>query len=514
MNPNTPSGYGLGLRSQHWNEVLETTPCEVEWFEIISENFINTQGYPRDVLAEIRSHYPVVMHGVSLSIGSADALNHDYLTRLKALADWLQPAWISDHICWTGIHQKNTHDLLPLPYTQDSLVNCVNKIDEVQEFLGRQILLENPSNYMEFAANEMPEWEFVTALLERADCKLLLDINNIYVTCFNHRLNPKTYIDAIPAHRIGQIHLAGHAHQGTHIIDTHDAPVNDEVLALYAYAIRTKGVAPTMIEWDANIPSFATMLAELNRVKSFAEIEKLPNFTAEIPHETTNAEPFSTLMQHFQTSVLQRSEPKNWVQDKPEFSAAQQMNVYHYAYRKQLFDAVTGEYAQTQNAMGEESFSIAVRSYIEQTPSQFYALEPYIVQFAQFVKSYAPKYFALAFEEAEISQLRQQPQPQTLTPHAFSALPPEQFLQHNLTLTEAVKLLPKILLLCEKLEVYRTPVIPLEYTVLQAIHQSESLEVAIHRLYDQDHCTAENVLPTVQQVLMDFLPKRVFKALP
>lgn len=258
-------GFGLGLRPDHYDDILESSPQGVEWFEIISENFMEAhQGY-RDFLSDLRERYPVVMHGVSLSIGSTDTLNLDYLKKLKNLADFLEPPWISDHLCWTGVNGQNTHDLLPVPYTDDTLQHIVGRIKQVQDILGRNIILENPSTYLEFNSSNIPEWEFLALMAEKSDCGLLLDVNNVYVNCFNHGYNAKTYIDSIPAERIVQIHLAGHKNLGSHIIDTHDNYVVDEVWKLYSYTIKNKGMISTMIEWDDNIPEFSVLIAELKK---------------------------------------------------------------------------------------------------------------------------------------------------------------------------------------------------------------------------------------------------------
>src|SRR5271170_3151945 len=222
-------GFGLGLRSPHYDLIVEQRPKTVDWFEIISENFLESHKGYWDFLADLRRDYPIVMHGVGMSIGSTDPLNRDYLEKLKTLADFLQPPWLSDHLCWTGVHGKNTHDLLPVPYTEESLRHIVGRIRQVQDILERRILLENPSTYVEFADSKMPEWEFLARMAEEADCGLLLDINNVYVSAFNHGYDAKTYIDAIPQERIVQIHLAGHENFGTHIVDTHDHPVIGEV---------------------------------------------------------------------------------------------------------------------------------------------------------------------------------------------------------------------------------------------------------------------------------------------
>lgn len=263
-------GFGLGLRAPHYDIILDTRPKAVDWFEIISENFMETHKGYWDFLHDLRRDYPIIMHGVSLSIGSTDALDRDYLKKLKALADFLQPPWISDHLCWTGVKGKNTHDLLPLPYTEESLKHTVSRIKEVQDVLGRNILLENPSTYVEFKTSHIPEWEFLTRIVEEANCGLLLDVNNIYVNSFNHGYDATTYIDAMPADRMVQIHLAGHRNLSTHIIDTHDDHVVDEVWKLYAYTIRRFGAVSTMIEWDDNIPEFNVLLAELDKARAAA----------------------------------------------------------------------------------------------------------------------------------------------------------------------------------------------------------------------------------------------------
>jgi uncharacterized protein (UPF0276 family) len=270
MTQHTNIGFGLGLRAPHYSSILETRPKQVDWFEIISENFLEAhQGY-WDFLADLRADYPIIMHGVSMSIGSTDPLNFEYLAKLKKLADFLEVPWLSDHLCWTGINNKNTHDLLPVPYTEEALNHIVSRIKQAQDFLGRQLVLENPSTYLEFKNSNISEWDFIIAMLEQADCKLLLDVNNVYVSAYNHGYDAKKYIDAIPGRRITQIHLAGHNNFGTHIIDTHDDHVTDAVWDLYSHTIKTKGNFSTMVEWDEKIPEFPTLIAELNKARNFA----------------------------------------------------------------------------------------------------------------------------------------------------------------------------------------------------------------------------------------------------
>ena len=262
-------GFGLGLRPRHYNSFL-AQPLAVDWLEVISENYMVQGGKPLAMLDRIRADYPIAMHGVSMSIGSVSPLDHGYLQRLKALADRVQPMWVSDHLCWTGVHGTNLHDLFPLPYTEEALRHVAARVREVQETLGRRLVLENVSSYIDYASSEMSEWAFLTALAEEADCLLLLDVNNIYVSGMNHGFDPRDFIDGVPAHRIQQIHVAGHSNLGDVIIDTHDAPVPDEVFDLYAYACRRFGPVSTMIERDDSIPPLEDLIVELDRVRAVA----------------------------------------------------------------------------------------------------------------------------------------------------------------------------------------------------------------------------------------------------
>jgi uncharacterized protein len=262
-------GFGLGLRTDHYHEILETKP-KVDWFEALSENYMVPGGKPHYFLDKIRADYPMVMHGVSLSIGSTTAFDQCYLNDLKKLADRIQPAWISDHLCWTGVHGQNIHDLLPLPYTEETVKHVVERVNIVQDFLGRQLLLENVSSYANYIDSTMTEWEFIHEIAERADCLLLLDVNNIYVSSFNHNFDPKAFIDGVPAKRIQQIHLAGHHNHGDYIIDTHDAAVIDPVWHLYHYAITQFGEVSTMIERDDKIPPLSELVDELQIARKTA----------------------------------------------------------------------------------------------------------------------------------------------------------------------------------------------------------------------------------------------------
>ena len=265
-------GFGLGLRPEHYRTVLDTRPT-VDWFEIISENYLVPGGKPLYYLDRIRELYPMVMHGVSLSIGGSDPLDTEYLAALKRLAGRVEPAWVSDHLCWTGIDGRNLHDLLPLPYTEEAIVHVAERVGRVQEYLGRQILLENVSSYVTYADSCVSEWEFLSAVAERADCHVLLDVNNVYVSAHNHGFDAVAYLDGVPPERVRQIHLAGHSRNGSLIVDTHDHPVPDPVWDLYAEAILRLGPVSTMIERDDDIPPLEVLLAELAQARSLAESE-------------------------------------------------------------------------------------------------------------------------------------------------------------------------------------------------------------------------------------------------
>ena len=264
-------GFGLGMRTPHYPTYL-AGEAPVDFVEVISENFMGDGGRPLHTIDRIREIYPVAMHGVSMSVGSADGLNPEYLAKLKKLAQRVQPLWVSDHLCWTGIDGFNSHDLLPLPYTEEALEIAAKNIKYAQDFLERPMLIENPSSYLTFADDAMTEWEFLSELTARTGCYLLLDINNIYVSGTNHGFDPIVYLDAIPADRVRQIHLAGHsAGRDGLLIDTHDQPVPDPVWSLYAQVIDRFGNVAVMIERDDDIPPLEDLLAELEMARTIAK---------------------------------------------------------------------------------------------------------------------------------------------------------------------------------------------------------------------------------------------------
>jgi hypothetical protein len=272
-------GIGVGLRTVHFGTILADRP-EVDWFEILSENFMDTGGRPIYILDQVAERYAVALHGVSMSIGSTDPLNRDYLRGLKALAQRTRAHWVSDHLCWTGVMGRNTHDLLPMPYTEEALRHVVRRVREVQELLERPLVLENPSSYVEFAASTLSEWDFLAHLAEEADCGLLLDVNNVYVSAFNHGFDADEYIDALPADRVVQYHLAGHTNKGTHIIDTHSDHAIDAVWELYRRAWARTGPTATLYEWDEDVPEFDVLLAEARKALAWRDQPRLAEFGA------------------------------------------------------------------------------------------------------------------------------------------------------------------------------------------------------------------------------------------
>jgi uncharacterized protein len=263
-------GVGIGLRTVHYGEILERWPA-IDWFEVLSDNFMHTRGRPLEILDRIAERYPLAMHGVSLSIGSVDPIDWTYVRELKVLRARIGAHWVSDHLCWTGVSGKNTHDLLPLPLTEEALLHTARRVREVQDFLGVPLVLENPSTYVEFRGNTLREWEFLKALVEEADAGILLDVNNVYVSATNHGFDPDEYLRGLPMDRVVQLHVAGHTDQGTHLLDTHVGPVPDPVWRLLGRACELGARAPVLVEWDADIPPFDVVHAEASKARAIVE---------------------------------------------------------------------------------------------------------------------------------------------------------------------------------------------------------------------------------------------------
>ena len=265
-----PLGCGVGLRAEHYDDFLSGRP-PVDWIEAITENYMDTGGRPLWILEHLRRDFPVALHGVALSIGSVDPLDAAYLAALRALVQRIEPVLVTDHLCWTGVGGQSLFDLLPLPLTEESLDHVVERTRRVQDLLGTRILLENPSTYVAYRHSTIPEWEFLAELAERADCGLLVDVNNIHVSAFNLGYDPAAYLDALPVERVGQLHLAGFTDMGSYLFDTHSAPVHEDVWKLYAHAVERFGTVATLVEWDADIPPLERVCAEATRARQIAE---------------------------------------------------------------------------------------------------------------------------------------------------------------------------------------------------------------------------------------------------
>lgn len=268
-------GIGVGLRTVHFGHILSRRPA-VDWFEVLSENFMDTGGRPLWVLDQVAERYPIALHGVSMSIGSTDPLDREYLRKLKSLAARTRARWVSDHLCWTGVAGRNVHDLLPMPYHEEALRHTAARVRQVSEILERPLVLENPSSYVEFASSAMTEWDFLSRLAQEADCGLLLDVNNVYVSSFNHGFDPRVYIDNVPADRVVQYHVAGHTNKGTHILDTHSDHAVAEVWELFRRSCRRTGNVSTLYEWDEDIPDFDVLHAEALKARAYREEPAAP----------------------------------------------------------------------------------------------------------------------------------------------------------------------------------------------------------------------------------------------
>ena len=299
-------GLGLGLRNVHFEHIVREWP-QVDWFEAISENFMDSGGRPRAMLHRIAERYPVVLHGVSMSIGSTDPLDLDYLRRLKRLADDIGARWVSDHLCWTGVLGINSHDLLPMPLSDAALAHLIPRILQVQDMLQRPLVLENPSTYVRFRASTWQEPDFLRALSDATGCRLLLDVNNVYVSCFNAGTDPGAYLDAFPFDRVVQLHLAGHQHCGTHIVDTHDRPVCDDVWALFRSAWQRTGGVATLLEWDGDVPPFEQLHAELLRARAWIAEEAPPPSAHEAAVPEMQREALSTPLDFLVPGVMHDS---------------------------------------------------------------------------------------------------------------------------------------------------------------------------------------------------------------
>ncbi len=416
-------GCGVGLRSQHYPVITETWP-RMDWFEAISENYMDSGGRPLQILEQVRHHYPIALHGTALSIGSIDPLNQDYLDHLRKLVDRIDPFIVSDHLCWSGVEGEVLHDLLPLPFTEEAIEHTVKRVDHVQEFLGRRILLENVSTYVTYKHSVMPEWEFLTEVANRSGCGILLDINNIYVNATNHQFDPHEYLKSIPAKFVGQIHLAGHTDMGSFLFDTHSAPVIHSVWELYREALSLLGPVSTLIEWDENIPPFERLTQEVDKAKLiYKEFVGRDHVIASAAKQSKSFEIASatpeTLLRSdgasVKTSLLEAQE---WMRSRIQFGeessetsaltsrgkellnpqggvpGEERASVYANGYPARIHESLKEVYEAVHHVLGDDTFLEASFAYAHQHPSHDYNLNfvgrhlPEFLQASHFSKTF------------------------------------------------------------------------------------------------------------------------------
>lgn len=402
-------GFGLGLRTPHYNDFLNTRQ-PLDWLEIITDNFLVEGGKPLVMLERIRRDYPVAMHGVAMSIGAAAGVDLAYLRRVKALADRIEPLWVSDHLCWTGTPPQHLHDLYPLPYTDEAARHVIEQIRRAQDVLQRRLVLENVSSYIDFKHNASSEWQFLAHIAEAADCLLLVDVNNIYVSSVNHGFDPMTYLRALPARRVQQIHLAGHSDNGGYIIDTHDHPVAQPVWDLYAQACRLYGSVATMIERDDDIPDLGVLLDELAIARGIASDvarEDVPVGTptmspgarasvqAEAPADRTAAPPLQQLQRGLASYILgdgatDSAPVSDWIRTPPGVDAGQRLGIYHNAYRARLAEVLAESFAKTVLYMGSDRFEQDARAFAVSHPPKVRNLAHYGADFAAYLATLYP----------------------------------------------------------------------------------------------------------------------------
>ena len=390
-------GCGVGLRAEHYSYILSEKP-KVDWFEAVSENFMDSGGRPLEILTQIRQNYPVALHGVALSIGSADPLNLEYLERLKKLADRIDPFIVSDHLCWSGVEGENLHDLLPLPLTEEALDYVARRIQKVQEYLGRQILIENVSTYVTYRHSTIPEWQFLTQTARRAGCGILLDLNNIYVNSKNHGFNPEEYIQNVPAELVGQFHLAGHTDMGEFLFDTHSAEIIHPVWQLYEKALAAYGQVSTLVEWDAAIPEFSRLLKEADKAKTIygkfaSHPKKEPVFSPKkYSGEFTQSQWKKILEDQRRMKTLVRPDQARIAEDS-EFLNAQgtasgreRMAVYAGGYTARIHESLSETYEAVKHILGDDAFLRLAEEYAAAHPSHHYNLSEAGSELASFFK--------------------------------------------------------------------------------------------------------------------------------
>ncbi len=449
-------GLGLGLRPEHVHDILDTQP-DVGWFEVITENVLHHEGWFRSAVDAVRERYPVVLHGVSLSIGSSDPLPLAYLRAVKTLADELEVAWVSDHVCWTGVGGRNSHDLLPVPYDERSLRWIVDRVRQVQEILERPIMLENPSSYLGFTGSTLTEWDFHARLAREADCGLLLDVNNVFVSSVNHGFDPGAWLAAVPWDRVAHLHVAGHSDLGTHLLDTHIGPVCDAVWQLLGRALQAGGPRPVMLEWDDEIPAFAEVWQEAQRAQAALDAVDSWSGRSTMDHVSqrdigSKGPPLSRGRdrQGADQTQAELAQAQTWLFDlvsgQPNadtrriasevtptrrLTAAERVDIYRDMIRVRFLEAMELDFVAVQRALGEERFAALVARYLRQHPSQHWALEQLGAAFPGWLRSQAdegvdPAWIAdAATLEWALVRAGWPPEQPVFDTAALAAVPPE-----------------------------------------------------------------------------------------
>ncbi len=379
-------GCGLGLRAEHYNHILTEKP-KADWFEAITENFMDSGGRPLEILTQIRKNYPVALHGVSLSIGSADPLDKRYLERLKILVDRIDPFIVSDHLCWSGVEGESLHDLLPLPLTEEAADYVAERIQRLQDHLGRRFVIENVSTYVTYKHSTMPEWEFLAHVARRAGCGILLDLNNIYVNSKNHRFNPDSYIRHIPAELVAQFHLAGHTDMGEFLFDTHSGEVVHPVWQLYEKALALYGQVSTLIEWDASIPEFSKLEAEAAKARSYYDKfdpgrypKTHPVFSPKKYDGSITPDQWKALLndqRRMKTMVRPNAselEAADFLNPQGTATGRERMHVYAGGYIARIHESLTETYESVKHVLGEAAFLALAEGYAAAHPSHSYNL--------------------------------------------------------------------------------------------------------------------------------------------
>lgn len=385
-------GIGVGLRTQHFPVILESWP-RMDWFEAITENFMDSGGRPLAILEQVRAHYPVALHGTSLSIGSIDPLRPHYLKNYKTLVDRIDPFLVSDHLCWTSVDQEELHDLLPLPFTEESLKHVCERVQRVQDFLGRQIILENVSSYVTYKHSVMSEWEFLRELSNRSGCGILLDINNIYVNAFNHKFDALDYLKGIPGSKVRQFHLAGHTDMGKFLFDTHTGHIIDPVWKLYEKALELYGPVSTLIEWDADIPNFEVLQQEAEKARGIYKHFKTPGQKEDSLKSLKISEDSSPISL---TEIERRM--KSWVQperkqmdcnlnEQAGDPGQERLEVYAGGYKARIYESLADAFEAVRKVAGDENFLEMTDLYAAQCPSKHYNLNYAGKFFPEFLKN-------------------------------------------------------------------------------------------------------------------------------